>query len=141
VSDENVNPDSIATKPLPLPADAAAPTEPIAADLPPAAVTAVPAARPSWIAPAVIVGFFALLLVIAIIALPPLLAQRADPVPSVTPTLPSPTPTLTEEAPQQEQPTTEQPPVVVEPEPQPTEVAPEPTEPPVDPEPSPSATP
>lgn len=139
MSDENVNPDSIATKPLPLPVDAAAPTEPIAADLPPAAVGTMPPARPTWIAPAVIVGLFALLLVLAVMVVPPLLAQRADPVPSVTPTLPTPTPTLTEEAPQQNQPATEEPPVVVEPEP--TEVAPDPTEPPVDPEPTPTPTP
>ena len=133
----DLDPDNVPTKPMPVSADAGAPTEPLSADLlPEAAVTpTMPSAprTPGWAVPVIAVLGFALLLVLAVAVLPTLLADHADPVPSVTPTLEVPTPTLTEDAPD-DRPATEEPPVVVEP--QPTETAPAQTETPVEPEPT-----
>ena len=141
MTDDTPDPNDVPTKPLPGPIDAGAPTEPLSADLLPEAypvgpVATVAPSRPTWIAPAIIVGLFALLLVLAVLIVPTLIADRISPLPTSTPTVTVPTPTLTEDAPQEQEPATEEPPVVVEPEP--TEVVPEPTETPVEPEPTPT---
>ncbi len=132
----DLDPDNVPTKPMPVSADPGAPTEPLSADLLPEAAVAptmpAPSRTPGWVVPVIAVLGFALLLVLAVALLPALLANRADPVPSVTPTIEVPTPTVTEDAPD-DQPATEEPPVVAVPEP--TEAVPEPTETPVEPEP------
>lgn len=141
MSDDSLDPNDVPTKPLPVPAGPGAPTEPLAAPLVAESrvdstpLMPAPSRVPAWLVPLVIALVAALALVLAVAVLPPLLAGRAEPAPSVTPTLPAATPTVTEEAPQGDEEPAE-PPVVVEPEPQPTESAPEPTETPVEPEPT-----
>lgn len=137
MSDEN--PNAAETKPLPV--TPGAPTEPLSSDLTATApIAAVPVAtmpvnRPSWIAPTLLVAGFALLLVLAVAILPPLLATRLEPQPTVTPTVEAPA----EEAPAEQQPETEAPPVV--PIPEPTDILPEPEPEPTEPQPEPTATP
>lgn len=132
------DPNDVPTKPLPV--SAAAPTEPLASDItataPVATTPAVtmPARRPSWIGPAILVAVFAVLLVLAVAIVPWMLADRADPVPSVTPTLEAPAPAPTEEAPAPAE--TEQAPVI--PVPEPTDVLPDPEPTPEEPEPTPT---
>ena len=134
MSDEN--PNTAETKPLPV--TPGAPTEALRSDLTATApiaaapVATMPVERPGWIVPSILVGGFALLLVLAVAILPQLLANPVEPLPSATPTVEAPA----EEAPTEEQPETEAPPVVVVPEPTDILPEPEPSETPVEPEPT-----